>query len=105
MLAFSRSDSGGALEVFDLRCDPDDARLLNDDGVAVKLHTSVLRSASFRLPPGSLIVLDSGRYLPRVTRVGGARTRWAACADSWREVARARRDALLGLTVPEGVPP
>ncbi len=80
VLAFSRSDSGGALEVFDLRCDPDDARLLNDDGVSVKPDTSILRSASFRLPPGSLIVLDSGRYLHRVTRVGGALTRWTACS-------------------------
>lgn len=80
VLAFSRPDSGGALEVFDLRCDPDDARLLNDDGVSVKPDTSILSSACFHLPPGSLIVLDSGRYLHRVTPVGGARTRWTACS-------------------------
>lgn len=80
VLALTRSDSGGALEVFDLCCDPDDAHLLNDDGVTVKPDTSVLRSARFRLPPGSLIVLDSGRYLHRVTRVGGAHTRWTACS-------------------------
>lgn len=80
VLALSRSDSGGALEVFDLRCDPDDARLLNDDGASVKPDISNLPSASFRLPPGSLIVLDSGRYLHRLTRVGGTCTRWTACS-------------------------
>ena len=80
VLAFSAPDSGGALEVFDLRCEPHEARLLSDDGVKFKPDTSVLRSASFRLPPGSLIVLDSGRYLHRVTPVGGARVRWTACS-------------------------
>ena len=80
VLAFSEAESGGALEVFDLRCDPDEARLLSDDHVRDKPDTAVLASVRLRLPPGSLIVLDSGRYLHRVTRVGGGRTRWTACS-------------------------
>ena len=50
VLAFSRSDSGGALEVFDLRCDPDDARLLSDGGVAVKPDAILLRPAADGVP-------------------------------------------------------
>ena len=80
VLAFSRADSGGALEVFDLRCEPQRATLLSDDAVRDKPALDELPSVSFRLPPGSLIVLDSGRYLHRVTRVGGTRTRWTACS-------------------------
>lgn len=88
VLALSRAESGGALEVFDMCCEPHDARLLSDDRVTVKPDTSRLRSASFRLPPGSLIVLDSGRYLHRVTPVGGARTRWTACSFMARSRSR-----------------
>jgi hypothetical protein len=87
VLTFGACESGGALEVFELRCEPDAARLLSDDGVTVKPDTAVLRSVRFRVPPGSLIVLDSGRYLHAVTPVGGACTRWTACSF----IARSRR--------------
>lgn len=80
VLAFSQADEGGALEVFDLRCEPDDARLLNDDHAPPKPDLDALSSVRFHLPPGSMIVLDSGRYLHRLTRVVGARKRWTACS-------------------------
>ena len=86
VLAFSQAESGGALEVFDLRCDPDDARFLNDDHVLAKPDTAALASVSFALPPGSMIVLDSGRFLHRLTRVVGAQTRWSACSFMARSV-------------------
>jgi hypothetical protein len=79
VLAFSQAHEGGALEVFDLRCEPGDARLLNDDS-APKPDLHALSSVRFHLPPGSMIVLDSGRYLHRLTRVVGARKRWTACS-------------------------
>jgi len=79
VLAFSRGDGGGALEVFDCRVEPEDARMLSDDRAVAKPDVRTLASASFRLPPGALILLDSGRYLHRVTRVVGGRTRWTAC--------------------------
>jgi hypothetical protein len=80
VLAIAQGDSGGELEVFDLRCDPDDARLLNDDRVHDKPDPASRPSVSFLLPPGSMVVLDSGRYLHRVNRVQGAALRWSACS-------------------------
>ena len=43
---------------------------------------------SFRLPPGAMIVLDSGRYLHRVTPVIGPHKRWTACSFMARSRAR-----------------
>jgi hypothetical protein len=80
VLALSRAEAGGALEVFDYRVEPAQARLLNDDRVAEKPDLAGLRSTRFRLPPGSMIVLDSGRLLHRLTPVEGARRRWTACS-------------------------
>ncbi len=80
VLAFTRAAAGGALEVFDLSIAPEQARVLSDDRVTDKPDVSSLRSASFRLPPGTLIVLDSGRFLHRVTPVEGERKRWTACS-------------------------
>ena len=42
--------------------------------------TAGLASVTFALPPGTLIVLDSGRWLHRLTPVQGSRTRWSACS-------------------------
>ncbi len=81
VLTLAPGDRGGALEVFDLRCEPGDAQLLSDDRVrGAKPDLDRLSSVRFRLPAGSLIVLDSGRTLHRVTPVGGAATRWTACS-------------------------
>jgi hypothetical protein len=80
VLALTQADQGGALEVFDLRCEPEDAVMLNDDRVAAKPDIGTLDSVSFRLPPGAMIILDSGRYLHRLTPVRGARKRWTACS-------------------------
>ena len=90
VLALTMADAGGALEVFDLRVEPDRARVLSDDRVSDKPDVSGLDSVSFRLPPGSLILLDSGRYLHRLTPVQGARKRWTAC--SFMSLSR-KRDA------------
>jgi hypothetical protein len=79
VLAFTRADRGGALEVFDLRVEPDQARLISDDQAPARPDVSRLAAVAFRLPPGSMIILDSGRYLHRVTPVAGARKRWSAC--------------------------
>jgi hypothetical protein len=47
-----------------------------DAARAGRPDVSTLASVSFRLPPGALILLDSGRYLHRLTPVQGARKRW-----------------------------
>lgn len=80
VLALSLAEAGGALEVFDLSVAPEDARLLSDDRITAKPETVRLASVSFRLPPGAMIVLDSGRRLHRVTPVEGAAKRWTACS-------------------------
>ena len=89
VLVLAQPDAGGALEVFDACVEPEDARLLSDDSVQERPDVSLLESVSFRLPPGTLIVLDSGRYLHRLTPVQGARKRWTACSFMARARARA----------------
>lgn len=89
VLAVNATEGGGALEVFDLRCEPENAVLLSDDAVRSRPRLDGLASVSFRLPPGSMIVLDSGRYLHRVTPVEGQCKRWTAC--SFMALARDRR--------------
>jgi len=89
VLVLAQPETGGALEVFDLCVEPQDARLLSDDSVKVRPDVSRLESVSFSLPAGTLIVLDSGRYLHRLTPVQGARKRWTACSF----MARARAHA------------
>ncbi|HYL24684.1 MAG TPA: hypothetical protein VEV21_09845 [Burkholderiales bacterium] len=89
VLVLAQPEAGGALEVFDLCVEPQDARLLNDDSVSERPDVSLLESVSFCLPPGTLIVLDSGRYLHRLTPVHGARKRWTACSFMARARARA----------------
>lgn len=80
VLALTQAESGGTLEVFDLKVDPRDARMISDDSVASKPDVSALASVGFRLPGGAMIVLDSGRYLHRLTPVQGSRKRWTACS-------------------------
>ena len=83
VLAFTQAESGGELEVFDCHCAPHAARLLNDDrarAAGARPDTAGLASVTFGLPPGALIVLDSGRWLHRLTPVKGMVTRWSACS-------------------------
>jgi hypothetical protein len=80
VLALTMAEDGGALEVFDLVTAPEAARMISDDRIVDKPDVSTLASVSFRLPPGALILLDSGRYLHRLTPVAGARKRWTACS-------------------------
>ena len=79
VLALTRPQGGGALEVYDYSVAPEQARLLSDDRAA-RPDVSRLASAAFRLAPGSMIVLDSGRLLHRLTPVEGPAKRWTACS-------------------------
>lgn len=80
VLMLAQGEAGGALEVFDLRLETDGTYLLSDDRVTTKPDHRGLPAVSYRLPAGSLVVLDSGRHLHRVTAVEGARKRWTACS-------------------------
>jgi hypothetical protein len=79
VLTLAAAEAHGALEVYDCRCEPEDARFLRADP-ASRPSTEGLASVAFRVPPGSMIVLDSGRYLHRVSPVAGSRKRWTACS-------------------------
>ena len=80
VLLLGAPDAGGELEVFDYRVEPNHARLMNDDTTRAKPDVTQLPSVRFALQPGDLIVVDSGRYLHRVTPVIGSNTRWTACS-------------------------
>lgn len=87
VLTLDRAGEGGALEVFDLCCDPENAVPISRDG-SPKPDISALEPVAFRIPAGAMIVLDSGRYLHRLTPVEGGRKRWTAC--SFMAMSRAR---------------
>lgn len=80
VLALAAPDAGGEQEIFDLRCEPENATMLSDDSVRDKPDVSKLASVRFPLPAGTMIVVDSGRYLHRLTPVVGPRKRWTACS-------------------------
>jgi hypothetical protein len=80
VLTLDWAESGGALEVFDIRCDPALAVPISDDRSPHKPDITGLEPVSFRIPPGAMIILDSGRYLHRLSPVEGARKRWTACS-------------------------
>jgi len=90
VLTLDRAGEGGALEVFDIVCNPEDAAPISRDG-APRPDIAGRKSVAFRIPPGAMIVLDSGRYLHRLTPVQGPRKRWTAC--SFMALSR-RRDAM-----------
>ena len=80
VLAFTRADAGGALEVYDYRLPPLGEALLSDDRAAARPPLETLEPVAFRIPPGSLMVVDSGRHLHRLSPVEGSRVRWTACS-------------------------
>lgn len=80
VLLLGKPKDGGCLEIFDYRVEPDDAKLMNDDGFRQKPSLSELSSATVSLNAGDLIVVDSGRWLHRVTPVIGETVRWTACS-------------------------
>lgn len=90
VLTLQAAQGGGALEVYDHRCEPTDAFLIRGDPKA-KPDVQGLASVLFQVPPGAMIVLDSGRYLHRLSPVQGPRKRWTAC--SFMALSR-KRDAM-----------
>jgi hypothetical protein len=80
VLAFSQAESGGELEIFNLR--HGGRRFRMADGAAYARHLNVegVESIKFHLAPGEMIIFNSGRYLHSVTPVVGATTRWTACS-------------------------
>ncbi len=80
VLAFSRADTGGALEIFNLHHGGRPYRMADGPDDASHIHLDDVEKVSFRLEPGEMILFNSGRFLHRVTQVEGSTTRWTACS-------------------------
>ncbi len=80
VLALSKTEGGGALEIFNLQPEREGQRIAAADRSAAKPDLDAVEKVSFRLDPGDMIIFSSGRYLHRVTPVTGKRTRWTACS-------------------------
>lgn len=80
VLAFSQAEAGGALEVFDMHHQGRAFRMADGPRDASHLDLGGVPSERFRLAPGEMILINSGRKLHRVVPVEGPRTRWTACA-------------------------
>ena len=75
--SLAEADDGGELEIYDFRQDTSGTFEVSGP---IEPDISNLDSVRFRIPPGSVIVIDSGRYLHRVTPVVGSRSRWTLCS-------------------------
>jgi len=80
VLAFSQTEDGGALEVFDLHHGGQAYRMADGPLDASHLPLDGVESVRFHLAPGEMILINSGRFLHRVTPVIGTTTRWTACS-------------------------
>lgn len=77
VLALAAPDAGGELKIYDFR--QDTTGNFESSG-PVEVDMSTLDAVSFRIPEGSAIIIDSGRYLHEVTPVIGTRPRWTLCS-------------------------
>lgn len=77
VLALAEGEEGGALKIFNFR--QDTAGDFETSG-PIDVDLEGLESVSFRIPPGSAMIIDSGRYLHEVTPVIGPAPRWTLCS-------------------------
>lgn len=87
VLMIGEPDSGGDLQVYD-HCVESAESHEHTGAWAGKTNVDDLSSVEISLRAGDVIVVDSGRYLHRVTPVVGQRTRWVACSFMARALDR-----------------
>lgn len=80
VLGLSLPDGGGALEIFDLCSDTAASVIRNDDRAGRHMDLSTTERVSLRIPPGCLVIFDSGRFLHAVSPVQGTNKRWTLCS-------------------------
>ena len=80
VLALTLPDAGGALEVYNARPEPLSAPPMAGAPRPARPRMESLEAVGFRIPPGSLIILDSGHYLHQVSPVIGPHKRWTVCS-------------------------
>ena len=79
VVSLCQPEDGGALEIYNSTRDVEAKTLTNDDR-AEPPNIDGIESVAFQLPAGSMILVDSGQYLHRVSPVVGSRKRWAMCS-------------------------
>lgn len=80
VVTLAEAEGGGQLELFDLVAGDPGSGIQNDDAMGRKPDLSTLRSERIAVPAGSMLIVQSGRRLHRVTPVEGPRTRWTLCS-------------------------
>ncbi len=80
VVTLRRSLEGGALEVYDVTADRFGESFVNRDGPGPKPDLSAHERVTFDVADGTMVVVRSGRYLHRLSPVGGGRTRWTFCS-------------------------
>lgn len=81
VLCLAEAESGGELEVFNQLQPASGSHLVNDDHASqLAPDAATRRSVRFRIPPGAMIIVDSGRLLHSVTPVVGSHRRWVMCS-------------------------
>lgn len=80
VFALSAGDAGGETEIFDFRQSFKQAQLMSDDRFEGKPDLTTLPVVGIRIPTGSMLVFDSGRYLHRLAPLQGGSRRWTACS-------------------------
>jgi 2OG-Fe(II) oxygenase superfamily len=80
VLALTLPEAGGALEMFDARPQPLAAPPMAGDLRPARPNLESVEAVSFRIPPGAVMILDSGHYLHQVSPVVGPRKRWTVCS-------------------------
>lgn len=80
VLTLAEAEAGGQLELFNLRADTHADAFKNVDGGRGSIDVDSLERAAIAVPAGSMVLVNSGRMLHRVTPVQGPRTRWTLCS-------------------------
>ena len=79
VVCLAEPQSGGALEIFNLKEDPTATRISNVDHVE-KPNLDGVESVAIHIPAGAMAIVDSGQYIHRVTPIVGEKKRWTLCS-------------------------
>lgn len=80
VLTLAEAQAGGQLELFNLRSDAHSGDFRNVDGGRTEIDLETLERVALPVPAGSMVLVNSGRLLHRVTPVEGERMRWTMCS-------------------------
>lgn len=80
VLTLNAAEKGGLLELIDIRAQEGQEAFAADDMRRRKVSLEGVAKHQIDVPPGTLVVVASGRLLHRVTPVGGTHSRWTLCS-------------------------